>query len=229
MKEEQLLNRKDEVIGGLNRLIAFLNAREDVFRDTGEYLASWVNQLPRLSITHKESDHLDSLRDRANFAADVYANLSTAASNNPTSEVRKERLWHGKSHLDRVVGEITLSIKGMLRRDYCRRHDLRPSNRRYFACAHVLLDQRHPSLVSERRTPFLDGSVSCRPPSVDHNSLFRRKDGPLVFVSQPYDRVERLKHELEAWTARWGLTFRLAPEESWHFPGHTILYEVRKE
>lgn len=111
--------------------------------------------------------------------------------------------------------------------DYCRRYGLELAPPKCKWCAHVLAGVR---------CPDRDYGAACKhPPHADHSALFRRRDGRLIFTSQPYlgrcvkgANLDQLKTELEAWAASFGLSVRISPEESWHYPGATILYEVWK-
>jgi hypothetical protein len=92
---------------------------------------------------------------------------------------------------------------------------------------------------------------SCSPPRHDHESLFKDRTGALVLVEQPYfggasehilettgdtvaaqnaydADIAELTAQSQAFAQEWDLAVRLSIEESWHYPGKTILVEYRK-
>ena len=86
-------------------------------------------------------------------------------------------------------------------------------------------------ILNRRRT--LRERQQCWYPEVpdqDHIHLFRTKDGELVFTSQPYfvGDVEEIRRDAEAFAAQHGLVVRVSIEESWHYPGSTVLVEYRR-
>jgi hypothetical protein len=106
---------------------------------------------------------------------------------------------------------------------YCKRYGLAPFNSKTPWCAHLAAGIR------------CKNDEDCLPPERDHTQVFKRADGKLVFTSQPYigraiqgADLEQFKLKLEAWAAPFGLSVRISEEDSWHFPGHTILYEIWK-
>jgi hypothetical protein len=111
------------------------------------------------------------------------------------------------------------------REEYIRRYGLLVPKKPQSWCAHIL--------AGAKRCPLNRYPSDCpRPPHLDHPELFLR-DGKLILTSQPYlgtaiqgADLEALETQLETWASSFGLSCRISPEESWHFPGHTILYEV---
>ncbi len=80
------------------------------------------------------------------------------------------------------------------------------------------------------------GNADCRPPHWDHPSTFRScSTRELILVGQPYapcddaDYMARFTASCEAFARDWHLTVRVSVEESWHYPGKTVLVEYRKE
>jgi hypothetical protein len=84
------------------------------------------------------------------------------------------------------------------------------------------------------------GHDACLPPGLvrDHHSGFRTKDGSIVMVFQPYfgpdetpskNSLKDISAAANAWAAEKNLTCRISAEDSWHFPGKTVLVEFRKK
>lgn len=69
--------------------------------------------------------------------------------------------------------------------------------------------------------------LTCHPPATDHPSLWKKKDGTLVFVSQPYGLGLRDVQELVVYCAKEGLTFSISGD-SFHFPGRTFMVMIEK-
>ena len=61
-------------------------------------------------------------------------------------------------------------------------------------------------------------------PREDHCNLFRRRNGKLIFITEPYGTLtdEELR-KINQWSEERNLIFRYHPEYSWHAPGSTIL------
>ncbi|MEW5933419.1 MAG: hypothetical protein AB1816_07550, partial [Bacillota bacterium] len=70
-------------------------------------------------------------------------------------------------------------------------------------------------------------SPPCIPPGADHVELYVSGGRPQVFVSQPYDLGWNTLVRLVQFCLRWGLAADVSTE-SWHFPGRTLLVEIRK-
>ena len=105
---------------------------------------------------------------------------------------------------------------------------LRRNNLRRLRCFNGM------ALLRGRRVPMGDGV-----PDFDHPSTYKEKDtGATVAVFQPYachtkkEGRERLEAKIAAraqeYAAKNGLVARVSREESWHFPGETVLIEYRK-
>ena len=72
---------------------------------------------------------------------------------------------------------------------------------------------------------------ACLPPKPvrDHHSGFRDKNGAIVVVFQPYisDNLEEISAVAQTWAASKKLECRISVEDSWNFPGKTVLVEFR--
>jgi hypothetical protein len=131
---------------------------------------------------------------------------SNTASLNPQTAVDSEGLSHSK------------------RIEYLRKYGLREV--RKVACGCVLSGARK----------CIDRDVECHAPDWDHPAMFKCHDTrELVLVYQPYfpkdqteDYLERFTQRVEAWAANWRFTARVSVEESFHYPGRTVLVELRK-
>lgn len=66
-------------------------------------------------------------------------------------------------------------------------------------------------------------------PRGDHLRGFKDDNGRRILTSQPYalKDVPLLIRESEEFAAAHGLKVRISPEESWHYPGWTVLVEFR--
>jgi hypothetical protein len=108
--------------------------------------------------------------------------------------------------------------------EYKRRYGLREV--RKIACACILTGSRK----------CIDRDAECHAPYCDHPSLFKSNaTGELVLVYQPYVPIDdstgyldRFTKRVEAWAAIWAVIARVSAEESWHYPGRTMLVELRK-
>ncbi len=79
----------------------------------------------------------------------------------------------------------------------------------------------------------------CRGPHADHSNVFKDiATGAIVWTEQPYALgahpscvgfVNRLTAEVQQFASTHGLTVRISAEDSWHFPGATVLVEYRKD
>lgn len=61
-------------------------------------------------------------------------------------------------------------------------------------------------------------------PHEDHKAVFRNDKNENVFIIQPYHCDIK---EIEEWAKSKGITVKVNPEYSWHFPKHTNLIELR--
>jgi hypothetical protein len=67
---------------------------------------------------------------------------------------------------------------------------------------------------------------------LDHLRGYRTREGERVVISQPYansDAYEKVVGEAQQFADKHGLSIRVSRDESWHFPGWTILIEFRKK
>ena len=131
---------------------------------------------------------------------------SNTASLNPQTAVDTEGLSHRK------------------RIEYLRKYGLRET--RKVACGCILAGSRK----------CIDRDVECHAPFWDHPLLFKSQaTGELVLVYQPYlpkdnaeEHLGRFTDRVEAWAALWNFNARISVEESCHYPGRTVLVELRK-
>ena len=118
----------------------------------------------------------------------------------------------------------TEGIAHLKRIEYLRKYGLREC--RKVPCGCILSGSKR----------CIDRDAECQAPYWDHPSLFKSQaTGELVLVYQPYlpkdyskDYVDRFTERVEAWSALWHFTVRVSVEESFHYPGRTVLVELRK-
>ena len=112
-------------------------------------------------------------------------------------------------------------------KDYCKKYGLRPLPP---SCVPTCSDAVLKPKASHKRRH----QEGCRGPHADHNAGFY---DPLtkerVGVEQPYfgeppATLEQIVQDVEVFAAERGLTVRVSTEESWHYPGRTVLIEYRK-
>jgi hypothetical protein len=117
-----------------------------------------------------------------------------------------------------------LAIRDAAERAFCKRHGyIAPRGYSWScACAHLLRREKCPK-----------DSRDCTPthPRVwDHISVYTRiADGRNVIVCQPYCQYhdyDNVADLVKKFSAKWGLNYRISNEESFHFPGKTLLIEL---
>jgi hypothetical protein len=84
----------------------------------------------------------------------------------------------------------------------------------------------HQSDDSEHEMP----SISLHLFDWDHQIWFKDAQGRFIFTSQPYCPPEgrtELAARHQAFADRLGVAFRMSAEESWWYPGQTVLLEYR--
>lgn len=63
-------------------------------------------------------------------------------------------------------------------------------------------------------------------PLQDHTDMFRTENKKMIFVTQPYADLEKIKQEkVEEWCRERGLKLTISKDLSWHYPGQTILLQ----
>jgi len=62
----------------------------------------------------------------------------------------------------------------------------------------------------------------CRPPGCDHANLWRRPNGELIYVTEPYGIDLRTLREMIEFADRHGLVFKIDARLSPHFPAATV-------
>lgn len=68
----------------------------------------------------------------------------------------------------------------------------------------------------------------CRFPYSDHTSMWKdRKTGELVYITQPNSTFD--EEEMAAFCKEYGLTFRIDPSISWHYPPSTTAIIVTRD
>jgi len=68
----------------------------------------------------------------------------------------------------------------------------------------------------------------CHPPGMDHPSLWNKGGKPYSYVFQPYGLDNETLEELMAYCEKHGLSCSVN-SESWHFPGGTLIVELRRK
>jgi hypothetical protein len=127
-------------------------------------------------------------------------------------------------HFFEVVNKIKQQLQQLARQDYARRNHLTIPKRPGNWCAHEIAGTR-----------CSGESLGCLyPPGFEHLEVFYSAGTIVRVIAQPYLSIEArsiddLRSRLESWASGFGLSVRIAPEESWHFPGHTILYELGRK
>lgn len=80
-----------------------------------------------------------------------------------------------------------------------------------------------------RRVRPLRNNISCRLPcGNDHVSMWLKNGQPHSYISQPYNLSLRELRELVDFCDTHGLTAEVTAGNSWHFPGASLLLEVKK-
>jgi hypothetical protein len=72
---------------------------------------------------------------------------------------------------------------------------------------------------------------ACLPPKpvCEHHSGFRDENGAILVVFQPYisDKLDDISNVAQTWATSKNLQCRISVEDSWHYPGQTVLVEFR--
>ena len=86
--------------------------------------------------------------------------------------------------------------------------------------------------LNKEKADHIDVSKSkpCTPPSGDHLCIFRKNDGSLILVSQPYENEFswNIEEEVE-FAKKFNLDMNVSGKYSWHYPNKTLLvtYETK--
>lgn len=89
-------------------------------------------------------------------------------------------------------------------------------------CAHSLTHQAHPDDDWEMNS----WHSACKPPDLDHHSMWNMPDGSRAIVHHPYDE-RPAPDAVSAFDQRWGTSTLIhPPETSWYYPGRTTMVVV---
>jgi hypothetical protein len=110
-----------------------------------------------------------------------------------------------------------LEVRAQSKEEFQKKYHLKPLYR--MGCWHRVFGKRP-----------RDHGKGCRGPYADHSNTFKDLEtGEIVWTEQPYQDIDDIIQEVQEFANKHGLTVRLSMEDSWHYPGSTVLIEYRRK
>ncbi len=116
----------------------------------------------------------------------------------------------GPDGVERAAAEVLAPIR---EKRFCEWREVERYRDLPTTCVAGLFGKKH-------RDPFCE---HCGPPACDHTDLFVKDGETVVFVTQPYRLAWEAMQKLVDYCRRFGLRADVSAQESWHFPGRTLV------